>query len=181
MPTAHLPDHALEHPEIATFERAAGRCCRPAGCAQASATRHAPSAITRHGVPGSLTGAGRWRPVFSGEQLALYMRNRALAGPEKARQYRTYIAARAAAIEVLAPFYRSEFGRTPVEAKRFAKIYSIGRFLTASSLTLTMTRRPFFLLRIMSRSMPHKRWLWQATPQPCARRSAPSRRRLPRG
>ena len=24
MPTAHLPDHALEHPEIATFERAAG-------------------------------------------------------------------------------------------------------------------------------------------------------------
>src|SRR5262249_16423458 len=59
----------------------------------------------------------------SGEQLALYMRNRALTGPEKARQYRAYRAARAAAIVALAPFYRDQFGRTPVEAERFAALY----------------------------------------------------------
>ena len=68
----------------------------------------------------------RGRPIAdgsSGEQLALYMRNRGLTGPEKARQYRTFVFARAAAIEALAPFYRDEFGRTPAEAKRFAGRY----------------------------------------------------------
>jgi uncharacterized protein YecT (DUF1311 family) len=40
-----------------------GRCCRPAGCAPASATRRAPSAIKQPGDPGSWTGAGRWQTV----------------------------------------------------------------------------------------------------------------------
>jgi len=123
MPTAHLPDHALAHPEIATFERAAGPLL-PTGRLCAGIGNEART----------LSDQAAWRPWvldrrrpmadgFSGEQLALYMRNRALTGPEKARQYRTFIAARAAAIEVLAPFYRDEFGRTPAEARRFAKIY----------------------------------------------------------
>jgi ankyrin repeat protein len=51
------------------------------------------------------------------------MRNLALTGPEKARQYRAYIAARAAAIEALVPFYRDQFGRTQAEAQRFAALY----------------------------------------------------------
>jgi hypothetical protein len=60
---------------------------------------------------------------LSGGQLALYMRNRALTGPEKARKYRAYVAARDAAVEAVAPFYRNEFGRTPAEAQQFAALY----------------------------------------------------------
>jgi hypothetical protein len=51
------------------------------------------------------------------------MRNRALTGPEKARQYPAYISARDAAIAALTPFYRNEFGRTAAEAQRFAALY----------------------------------------------------------
>jgi ankyrin repeat protein len=123
MPLAHLPDHALSLPEITTLERAAGPLL-PTGRLCASVDDQA-RALADHAA---------WRPWVldrrhsmaggsSREQLALYMRNRALTGPERARQYRAYIAARAAAIEALAPFYRDEFGRTAAEAKRFAVLY----------------------------------------------------------
>ena len=76
-----------------------------------------------HGGPGALD-RGRPKPGGAGgEQLALYMRNRSLTGPEKARQYRAYSAARASAIAELVPFYRDQFGRTPAEAERFAALY----------------------------------------------------------
>jgi hypothetical protein len=123
MPMAHLPDHALSLREIETLERAAGpllptgRLCADIGDEARTLGDHAawrPWALDRRRpMPGG----------FSGDQLALYMHNRALTGPERARQYRAFIAARAAAIEALVPFYRDEFGRTPAEAKRFAALY----------------------------------------------------------
>jgi len=123
MPLAHLPDHALPRPEIAALERAAGpllptgRLCAGIGDEARSLDDHAawrPWALDR----------GRPKPGGAGgEQLALYMRNRSLTGPEKARQYRAYSAARAAAVAALAPFYRDQFGRTPAEAERFAALY----------------------------------------------------------
>jgi hypothetical protein len=123
MPMAHLLDHALSLREIETLERTVGpllptgRLCASIGDEARTLDDHAawrPWALDRRRpMPGG----------FTGEQLALYMRNRALTGPEKARQYRAYIAARAAAIEALAPFYRNAFGRTPAEAKRFAALY----------------------------------------------------------
>lgn len=122
MPMARLPDHALRLPEVAALERSAGpllptgRLCAGTGDEARTLEDHA-----------------AWRPwvlgpppapdELSGEQLALYMRNRALTGPEQARQYRSYLAARTTAVEALAPFYRNEFGRTPTEAKRFAALY----------------------------------------------------------
>ena len=123
MPLAHSRDHALSLGEIETFERAAGpllptsRLC--AGIGDEARTLDDQAAWR----PWALD---RGRPIAdgsSGEQLALYMRNRALTGPEKARQYRAYRRARAAAIEALAPFYRDEFGRPPAEANRFAALY----------------------------------------------------------
>jgi len=123
LPMAHLPDHALSLREIETLERAAGpllptgRLCVDIGDEARTLGNHAawrPWALDRRRpMPGG----------FNGDQLALFMRNRALTGPEKARQYRAYIAARAAAVEALVPFYRDEFGRTPAEAKRFAALY----------------------------------------------------------
>ena len=123
MPIAHLPDHALPRPEIAALERAAGpllptgRLCAGIGDEARSLDDHAawrPWVLDR----------GRPKPGgSSGDQLALYMRNRALTGPEKARQYRAYSTARAAAIVALAPFYRDQFGRAPAEAERFATLY----------------------------------------------------------
>jgi hypothetical protein len=123
MPMAHSLDHALSHPEIAALERAVGpllptgRLCAGVGDEARTLGDHAawrPWVLDRR------------RPMaggLSGERLALYLGNRALTGPEKARQYRAYIAARAAAIEALAPFYRDEFGRPPAEAKRLAALY----------------------------------------------------------
>jgi hypothetical protein len=123
MPMAHSPDHALSLPEVTTLERAAGpllptgRLCAGIDDEARTLGDHAawrPWALDRRQpMPGG----------FDGDQLALYMRNFALTGPEKARQYRAYILARAAAIEALVPFYRDEFGRTPTEAKRFAALY----------------------------------------------------------
>ena len=122
-PMALLPDHALSLREIATLERTVGpllptgRLCAGISDEGRTLADHAawrPWVLDRHrSIPDSL----------SSEQLALYMRNRALTGPEKARQYRAYIAARTAAVEALAPFYRDEFGRTPAEAKRLATLY----------------------------------------------------------
>jgi hypothetical protein len=123
MPMAHLLDHALSLREIETLERAAGpllptgRPCAGIGDEARTLGDHAawrPWALDRRRpMPGG----------FNGDQLALYMRNRALTGLEKARRYRAYIAARAAAVEALIPFYRDEFGRTPAEARRFAAFY----------------------------------------------------------
>jgi uncharacterized protein YecT (DUF1311 family) len=122
-PIAHLPDRALSLHEITTLERTAGpllptgQLCAGIGDEARTLADHAawrPWVLDRH----RSTAVG-----LSGDRLALYMRNRALTGPEKTRQYRTYIAAREAAVEVLAPFYRDEFGRTPAEAKRLATLY----------------------------------------------------------
>jgi uncharacterized protein YecT (DUF1311 family) len=123
MPMAHSPDPALSLREIETLERKVGpllptgRLCAAVGdeartLADQAAWR--PWVLDRHR---SMAGG------LSGTQLALYMRNRALTGPEKTRQYRAYVAARASAIEALAPFYREEFGRPPAEAKRLAALY----------------------------------------------------------
>ena len=123
MPTAHLPDHALSLGEIATLERSAGpllptgRLCAGIGDEARTLADHAAWR------PWVLYGRRSTPSGLSGDQLALYMRNRALTGPENIRQYRAYIAARAAAVEALAPFYRDEFGRTPAEAKRLASLY----------------------------------------------------------
>jgi hypothetical protein len=121
-PLAHLPDTALSPPEVAAMERAAGPLL-PTGKLCAAIGDEART----------LAYLAAWRPwaldrrpggsELSGEQLDFYMRNRALTGPEKARQYRTYTAARAAAVEVLASFYLNEFGRTSTEAKRLAALY----------------------------------------------------------
>jgi uncharacterized protein YecT (DUF1311 family) len=123
VPIAHLPDRALSLREIATLERAAGpllptgQLCAGIGDEARTLADHAawrPWVFDWHrSIPGGL----------SGDQLAIYVRNRALTGPEKTRQYRVYIAARAAAVEALAPFYHDEFGRTPAEAKRLAALY----------------------------------------------------------
>jgi uncharacterized protein YecT (DUF1311 family) len=123
MPMAHLPDHALSLAEVTALERAAGpllptgRLCAGTDDEARSLGDHAawrPWALDRRRpMPGG----------FDGDQLALYMRNRALTGPEKARQYRAYVAARAAAIEALVPFYRDQFGRTQAEAQRLAALY----------------------------------------------------------
>lgn len=123
MPLASLPDHALSLPEVAALERASGpllptgRLCAGIGDEARSLDDHAawrPWVLDR---PRRMSGES------SGTELALYMRNRGLTGSEQARQYRVYVAARAAAVEALAPFYRNEFGRTPTEAQRFAELY----------------------------------------------------------
>ena len=123
MPTARLTDRALALPEVEAFERAAGpllptgRLCAGVGDTARTLADHAawrPWVLDRRRpAPGDL----------SSEQIALYMRNRALTGPERARQYRACIAARDAAIAALTPFYRTEFGRTAAEAQRFAALY----------------------------------------------------------
>jgi uncharacterized protein YecT (DUF1311 family) len=123
MPMARLPDHALTLPEIGALVRAAGPLL-PAGRLCAGVGEEART----------LGDHAAWRPWVldrdrssaSGSSLgpiALYMRNRALTGAEAARQYRAYLAARAIAIEALAPFYRDEFGRSPAEARRYATLY----------------------------------------------------------
>ena len=123
MPIARSSDRALALPEVEAFERAAGpllptgRLCTGVSDAARMLVDHAawrPWVLDRRRpAPGDL----------SGERIALYMRNRALTGPEKTRQYRAYLAARNAAIAALTPFYRNEFGRTAAEAQRFAALY----------------------------------------------------------
>jgi hypothetical protein len=123
IPIARSSDRPLAIPEVEAFERAAGpllptgRLCAGVGDAARALADHAawrPWVLDRRRpVPGDL----------SGGQIALYMRNRALTGPEKARQYPAYISARDAAIAALTPFYRNEFGRTAAEAQRFAALY----------------------------------------------------------
>jgi uncharacterized protein len=120
---SRLPDQALSRREIATLERTTGpllptgRLCAGIGDEARTLADHAawrPWVLEGHrSIPGGL----------SSDQLALYMRNRALTGPEKARQYRAYTAARTNAIAALAPFYRDAFGRTPADAKRLAALY----------------------------------------------------------
>jgi hypothetical protein len=122
VPVAHLPDQALALPEVAAMERAAGpllptgRLCTGLGDEARTLGDHAawrPWVLDRRRTPGG----------SNGEQLARYMHNRALTGPEKARQYRAYLTARNAAVEAVGLFYRNEFGRTPTEATRLAAFY----------------------------------------------------------
>ena len=122
MPKAGFTDNALSLPEVATLKRAAapllptGKLCASAGDDARMLADHAawrPWVLDGRRLPGGL----------NGERLALYMRNRALTGPERARQYRAYVAARAAALEAVTPFYHDQFGRTPAEARRFAMLY----------------------------------------------------------
>jgi hypothetical protein len=127
MPIAHLSDRALALPEVEALERAAGpllptgRLCTGVSDAARTLANHAawrPWVLDRRRLaPGDLPGD------LSGERLALYMRNRALTGPEKARRHRAYVTARDVAIAALTPFYRNEFGRAPSEAQRLAALY----------------------------------------------------------
>jgi uncharacterized protein YecT (DUF1311 family) len=122
-PATSSPDRALALHEIETLERAAGPLS-PSGSLCASAPDEARSLADHAAWRPWVLEWDRPMPVgFSGEQLALYMSNRGLTGPERARQYRGYVTARANAIEALAPFYRNEFGRSPAEAKRLAALY----------------------------------------------------------
>jgi uncharacterized protein len=117
-PAARTPDRALALPEVAALRQAAaplmpsGRLCRANGAAARELAQQA-----------------AWRPWLldnkapGGDRTALYLKNRALTGPEPARQYRVYNAARAVAIGALAPFYRREFGRSEVEGRRLAGLY----------------------------------------------------------
>jgi uncharacterized protein len=84
--------------------------------------------------PDTLAARAAWRPWaldhpwpaetgLGTAQLALYLANRALTGPEPQRWYRAYLKARDAAIKALAPFFEAGFGRTPAEAQRLAGLY----------------------------------------------------------
>jgi uncharacterized protein len=124
LPLAGLPpDPAVSPPEVAAMQRAVapllptGKLCAAEGEG-----------------PSTLAARAAWRPWTLGHpflaesglgdaQLALFLSNRALTGPEQQRQYRNYVAARAAAIGALAPFFAAQFGRSPAEAKRFAALY----------------------------------------------------------
>jgi uncharacterized protein YecT (DUF1311 family) len=115
-------DDPLAIAEVAALRRAAGpllptgRLCAGIGDEARTLAEHAqwrPWVLDRRIASGDPTG----------ERLALYMRNRGLTGPERVRQYGAYVAARAAAIAALAPFYQAEFGRAPAEAKRYAGLY----------------------------------------------------------
>jgi ankyrin repeat protein/uncharacterized protein YecT (DUF1311 family) len=123
LPIAHFTDKEIELPQVAEMLHAAGtlsptgRLCAGTGD---EARMLADQAAWR---PWTLEQRQSMPSFLSGEQLALYMRNRALTGPEETRQYRTYVDARTAAIEALAPFYQREFGRIAAEAERVAALY----------------------------------------------------------
>ncbi|HZU91903.1 MAG TPA: ankyrin repeat domain-containing protein [Stellaceae bacterium] len=116
-------DAAFAAPVFAALTRAAGpltptgRFCRPS---VEAAARLGSAAAWR---PWALDRRRRGEDPLAGK-LQIYMRNRALTGPEMARDYRAYSAARAAAIAALAPFYRDKFGRSPAEAERLAALYA---------------------------------------------------------
>ena len=123
MPIGQLSDRALALPEVEAFERAAEPLMPTGGLCTGVSDRARTLADHAAWRPWVLDRRRLAQGDLSGEQIALYMGNRALTGPEKARQYRAYIKARDAAIAALTPFYRNEFGRTPAEARRFAALY----------------------------------------------------------
>ncbi|HJU18145.1 MAG TPA: hypothetical protein VJ770_16955 [Stellaceae bacterium] len=117
-------------PVLAALTRAAGpltptgRLCRPSGAAAARLMAEAqwrPWVLDRRSPGEELPIAGK---------LQLYMRNRALDGPEMARDEQLYQAVRAAAIAAIAPYYRDAFGRSAVAARRFAALY-VDHFVAA--------------------------------------------------
>jgi uncharacterized protein YecT (DUF1311 family) len=121
-PMAHFTDEALSLSEVAALERAAGpllptgKLCAGAGDEARTLVDHAvwrPWVLEQTRLPDALPG----------DRLAHYMRNRALTGPESARRYAAYAAARAAAIAAVAPYYRRRFGRSAAEASRLAALY----------------------------------------------------------
>jgi uncharacterized protein len=121
-PKAHVTDNVLSLSEVAALQRAAGPllptgklCAAEAGEARALAD-HAvwrPWVLEQSPLPNALTA----------DRLALFMRNRALTGPERARQYAAYVKARAAAVAAMAPYYRNRFGRSAAEAAHLASRY----------------------------------------------------------
>ena len=121
-PQSGVRDEVPSLPEVAELQRAAAPLL-PAGklcAAEAGEAR----ALADHAV---------WRPwvleqsplpnTLTADRLALFIRNRALTGPESKRQYAAYEAARAAAITAVAPYYRARFGRSAAEAARLAAGY----------------------------------------------------------
>jgi uncharacterized protein YecT (DUF1311 family) len=123
-PLAQPADAAFAAPAFAALTRAAGPLTPTGRLCSASGARAA-----------SLVAEAEWRPwvldrrhwsedPLAAGKLQVYMRNRAFNGPEMARDYRVYEAAREAAIDALAPYYRDKFGRTPAAAKRFAALYA---------------------------------------------------------
>jgi uncharacterized protein YecT (DUF1311 family) len=121
-PRARVTDEVPSFPEVAALQRAAGPLLPTAKLCMAEAGEA--RALADHAV---------WRPwvleqdplsgTLNADRLALFMRNRALTGPESKRQYVAYVAARTAAIAALAPYYRDRFGRSAAEAARLAARY----------------------------------------------------------
>jgi uncharacterized protein len=121
-PSTRHDEDALSSPEVTAFERAAGSllptrklCAAPGDQARTLKDY----AVWRPWV----LAERRWPRNLSGDQLAVYMRNRALTGPETARQFKVYTAARSAAIDALAPYYRTNFGRNSFDARGIAARY----------------------------------------------------------
>lgn len=123
-PRTPSADAVFSAPALAALIRAAGpltptgRLCAPAAARAARLKAEAqwrPWVLDRQ----------RWGrdPLVSGT-LQVYMRNRSFNGPEMARDYRAYEAAREAAIAALAPYYRNAFGRTAAAARHFAALYA---------------------------------------------------------
>jgi len=121
-PSTRRDEDALSPPQVTAFERAAGPllptgqlCAAPGDQARALRDYAAwrPWVLEQR----------RWPRSLSGDQLAVYMRNRAVTGPESARQFRAYTAARSAAIDALAPYYRANFGLSPTDARSIAARY----------------------------------------------------------
>jgi hypothetical protein len=121
-PSTRRDEDALSSPEVSAFERAAGpllptgKLCAAPGD-QARTLRD--YALWRPWV----LEQRRWPRSLSGDQFAVYMRNRGLTGPESARQFKVYTAARSVAIDTLAPYYRANFGRSPSDACGIAADY----------------------------------------------------------
>jgi uncharacterized protein YecT (DUF1311 family) len=121
-PGAHVTDDPLSLSEVKALERAAGPLL-PTGTLCATAGNQGHSVLDHAASRPWVLERTRSPRTLDGNRLDLYMRNRGLTGPERARQYRDYLAARAAAIEAVAPFYRNRFGRKPAEAKRTAALF----------------------------------------------------------
>jgi hypothetical protein len=122
-PLASAPDQALARPDIEAVRRAAAPLL-PTGTLCAAAGDEARTLADRAAWrPWALDRPHAGEAGLSPARLALYLRNRALTGPEAQRQYHAYMAVRNAAIEGLAPFYEIQFGRSTAEAKRLATLY----------------------------------------------------------
>jgi hypothetical protein len=123
LPIGRPPAKALQRPEIAAMLKAAAPLL-PTGTLCTASGEAAKTLDTRaRWRPWALDRSGLREGGLDGTQLALYMRNRSLGGPEPAHRYRAYSAARDAAIAALMPLYQEQFGRQAAEARRLAALY----------------------------------------------------------